>query len=80
MTAPATCAVTAAAMRDTTSTVPPTPINPNDKPPEDPGLIPLTMAEVRPLLNLLIPTWHGPIRHLHGVWWRRRHRKHSVIP
>ena len=65
MTALAICAVTAAAMRDATSTLPPAPISPDDQPPEDPGLIPL---------NLLTRTWHGPIRHLHWAWWRRRHQ------
>lgn len=74
MTALAICAVTAAAMRDATSTLPPAPITPDDEPPEDPGLIPLTVAEVRRLLNLLTRTWHRPTQHLHWAWWRRRHQ------
>lgn len=74
MTALAICAVTASAMRDATSTPPPAPTSPDDKPPEDPGLIPLTVAEVKRLLNLLTPTWHGLARHLQWAWWRRRHQ------
>jgi hypothetical protein len=65
MTALAICAITAAAMRDATSTLPPAPTSPDDEPPEDPGLIPLTVAEVKRLLNLLTRTRHGPTRHLH---------------
>ena len=69
MTALAVCAVTAAAMREATSTLPPAPVSPDDQPPDDPGLIPLTVAEVKRLLNLLTRTWHGLTRHLHWAWW-----------
>ncbi|MCA1674324.1 MAG: hypothetical protein LC799_19755 [Actinobacteria bacterium] len=74
MTALAICAVTAATMRHTTSALPPPPAGPDDQPPDDPGLIPLTVAEVKRLLNLLTPTWHGLTRHLHWTWWRCRHQ------
>jgi hypothetical protein len=74
MAALAICAVTAAAMRDATSTLPPAPTSPDEEPPEDPGLIPFTVAEVRHLLNLLTRTWHGPTQHLHWAWWPRRHQ------
>ncbi len=74
MAALAIRAVTAAAIRDTTSTLPPAPTSPDDTPPADPGLIPLTVAEVKRLLTLLTHTWHGPTRHLHWAWWRRRHQ------
>jgi len=74
MAALAICAVTAAAMRDATSTLPPAPARPDEEPPEDPGLIPLTVAEVKRLLNLLTRTWHRPTQHLHWAWWRRRHQ------
>ncbi|MGH3997353.1 MAG: transposase [Pseudonocardiaceae bacterium] len=74
MTALAICAVTTATMRQTTSTLPPAPTHPDDEPPEDPGLIPLTVAEVKRLLILLTPTRCGPILHLHWAWWRRRHQ------
>jgi len=74
MTALAIGPVTAAATRDATSTLPPAPTGPNDQPPPDPGLIPLTVAEVKRLLNLLTRTWPGLTLHLHWAWWRRRHQ------
>jgi SRSO17 transposase len=74
MAALALCAVTAAAMRQTTSTLPPPPTSPQDTPPQDPGLIPLTVAEVKRLLILLTPPRCAPILHLHWAWWRRRHQ------
>ncbi|MGQ0775425.1 MAG: IS701 family transposase [Pseudonocardiales bacterium] len=72
MAALAICAVTAAATRHTTSTLPPPPTSPDDEPPQDPGLIPLTVAEVKRLL--LTRTQHEPALHLHWAWWRRRHQ------
>ena len=74
MTALAICAVTAAAMRDATATLTPAPTGPHDQPPDDPGLIPLTVAEVKRLLNLLTRTRHALTRCLHWAWWRRRHQ------
>jgi SRSO17 transposase len=74
MTALAICTVTAAAMRQTTSILPPAPSGPDEQPPTDPGLIALTVAEIKRLLNLLIrssPTLH---HHLQWCWWRRRHQ------
>lgn len=50
------CSVTASTMRDKTSTLPPEPTSPDDEPP-DPGLITLTVAEVKRLFNLVIRTW-----------------------
>jgi len=74
MAALAICAVTAAAMRQTTSTLPPAPTGPDDQPPDDPGLIPLSVAEVKRLLNLITRTWHSLTFHLNWNWWRRRHQ------
>jgi SRSO17 transposase len=74
MTALAICATTAATMRAKTSTLPPPPTTPDQDPPEDPGLIPLTVAEVRRLLTLLTRTWRTRAHHLHWAWWRRRHQ------
>ncbi len=74
MAALAICAVTAAAMRHTSSTPPPAPTGPDDEPPADPGLIPLTVAEVKRLLNLLTRTWRTARNHLHWTWWRCRHQ------
>ena len=50
MAALAICAVTAAQLRDRTDTQVPPPAGPDDKPPADPGLIPLTVREVKHLL------------------------------
>ena len=74
MTALAICATTTAAVRAATSTLPPSPTTPDDNPPADPGLIPLTVAETRRLLDLLTRTWHSRAHHLHWTWWRRRHQ------
>jgi SRSO17 transposase len=74
ITALAICAVTAAAMRQATSTLPPAPTSPDDEPPDDPGLIPLTVAETKRLLNLFTRTWHSLTHYLYWTWWRRRHQ------
>lgn len=74
MIALAACAVTAAAMRTVTNTAAPPPTHPDDEPPEDPGLIPLTVAEVKRLTNLLTRTGQRLTHHLRWSWWRRRHQ------
>lgn len=74
MIALAVCAVTASAMRHKTSILPPEPTSPDDEPPDDPGLIALTVAEVKRLLNLITRTWQAASHHLHWSWWRRRHQ------
>lgn len=74
MAALAICAVTTAQARQATSTLPPDPTSPDDPPPDDPGLIPLTVAEIKRLLLLLTPTRCAPLLHLHWAWWRRRHQ------
>jgi SRSO17 transposase len=66
--------VTAAATRTRTSTLPPMPAGPTEQPPPDPGLIPLTVAEVKRLFNLLTRTIHQAVHHLYWAWWRRRHQ------
>ena len=50
MAALATCAVTAALLKDRTDTQAPPPATPDQAPPEDPGMIPLTVPEIRRLL------------------------------
>jgi SRSO17 transposase len=70
----AVCAITAARSRTTTSTTPPAPTRPDDPPPADPGLIPLTVAETKRLVNLLTRSWHSLEHHLHWHIWRRRHQ------
>ena len=73
MAALAVCAVTAADARANTAP-PPTPTRPDQPPPPDPGLIPLTVVEVKRLYNLLTRAWQDIEHHLHWSWWRRRHQ------
>ena len=73
MTALAIAATTAATLRAKT-TLPPPPATPDQDPPDDPGLIPLTIAEVRRLLTLLTRTEQPRDHHLHWACWRRRHQ------
>ena len=72
MAALAVCAVAAALARPRTLTRPPT--SPGDLPPEDPGLIPLTTAEIKRVFNLITHAWQPIRHHLHWSWWRRRHQ------
>jgi SRSO17 transposase len=74
MAALAVCAVTAAHARTTTRSTTPPPTSPDDVPPADPGLIPLTVAEIKRLVNLLTRSWHGIDHHLRWHIWRRRHQ------
>lgn len=70
----AICALTAAATHQATNTLPPPPTSPDEAPPPDPGLIPLTVAEVKRLFNLSTRTIHDIAHHLRWTWWRRRHQ------
>ena len=66
MAALAICAVTAALLRDRTDTQAPPPVTPGQPPPPDPGMIPLTVPEIR----RPDPPGHA------ARWlnWRRRHQ------
>lgn len=74
MAALAVCAVTAALAREHTSTLARLPASPDDLPPADPGLIPLTAAEIKRVFNLITRTWQTIRHYLHWSWWRRRHQ------
>lgn len=74
MAALAICAVIAARTRTTSGGSPPSPTSPREVPPADPGLIHLTVAEVKRLVNLLTHTRHSLEHHLHWHTWRRRHQ------
>jgi hypothetical protein len=76
MAALAACAVTAALLRDRTSTQAPLPVRPDQPPPADPGMIPLTIPEIARLLAASLPA--RPPGHA-GRWatWRRRHQARS---
>ncbi|MDN5916262.1 MAG: IS701 family transposase [Pseudonocardia sp.] len=73
MAALAVCAVTAAQARARTP-APVLPHTPDEQPPADPGLIALTVAEIKRLFAL-VSTPLQPVSHrLRWVWWRRRHQ------
>jgi SRSO17 transposase len=70
MAALAICAVTAALLKDRTSTEAPPPARPGQPPPADPGMIALTVPEIARLLTRPAAPGHA------GYWldWRRRHQ------
>jgi len=70
----AICAVTAALLRRRTGTQAPAPTRPDQPPPADPGMIPLTVPETGRLLT------HPPPPGAPGHWldWRRRHQARSA--
>ena len=70
----AVCAITAALARPRTGALARPPASPDDPPPADPGLIPLTVAEVKRVFNLVTGTWQTIGHYLHWSWWRRRHQ------
>jgi SRSO17 transposase len=77
MAALAVCAITAAQLRKRTDAQAPPPAGPDDKPPADPGLIPLTVHEVKRLLAAALrrpePAGHAA----RWLQWRRRHQARS---
>jgi SRSO17 transposase len=74
MAALAICAVTAAAAKRRTDTQTPPPTSPEDLPPKDPGLIPLTIAEIKHLLNASIAQPRSLQHAAEWSTWRRRHQ------
>jgi hypothetical protein len=74
MAALAICVVTAATARCRTDTQAPPPISPDQQPPAEPGMIPLTVAEIKRLFNAA--TAHSlSLEHtVHWSAWRRRHQ------
>jgi SRSO17 transposase len=75
MAALAICAVTAALLRDHTDTQAPQPIRPDQPPPTDPGMIPLTVPEITRLLAP--PPASQPGHAEHWATWRRCHQARS---
>lgn len=69
----AVCAVTAAQAK-TRTPAPILPTTPDEQPPPDPGLIALTVAEIKRLFNLATHQIQTQAHHLHWIWWRRRHQ------
>jgi SRSO17 transposase len=70
MAALAICAVTAALLRRRTDTRAPAPARPDQAPPADPGMIPLTVPEIGRLLGHPPP----PSAAAHWLDWRRRYQ------
>ena len=77
MAALAVCAVTAALLRARTDTQAPPPVSPDQPPPPEPGMIPLTIPEIKRILAALaarpLPPWHV----IHWDAWTRRHQARS---
>ncbi|MEV0167347.1 IS701 family transposase [Nonomuraea fuscirosea] len=74
MAALAVCAASAAAARHRTDTQAMKPRHPDEQPPEDPGLIPLTVAEIKHLFNAAT-TRTPSLQHVaHWSAWRRHHQ------
>jgi SRSO17 transposase len=78
MAALAVCAITAALARPRTTALARPPTSPDDPPPGDPGLIPLTAAEIRRVFNLVTRSWQAIGHYLHWSWWRRRHQARAL--
>ena len=77
MAALAVCAVTAALLRDRTDAQAPPPAGPDAAPPADPGLIPLTVREIRRLLASATARPKPPGHAARWLEWRRRHQARS---
>jgi hypothetical protein len=77
MAALAICAVTAAQLRDRTDTQTAPPVRPGDAPPADPGLIPLTVREIKRLLAAELSQPRPPSHAARWLEWRRRHQAQS---
>ena len=77
MAALAICAVTAALLRDRTDTQAPEPARPDQPPPADSGMIPLTIPEIKHLLADASAVPRPPGHKSHWLDWRRRHQARS---
>ena len=77
MAALAVCAVTAAQLRERTDAQAPPPAGPDDQPPPDPGLVPLSVREVKRLLAAALTLPKPPGHAARWLHWRRRHQARS---
>lgn len=77
MAALAIYAVTAALLKDRTDTQAPLPATSDQAPPENPGMIPLTVPEIRRLLAAAFQRPHPPGHATHWLNWQRRHQARS---
>ncbi len=74
MAALAVCAVTAALLRTRTGTQAPAPGAPGQPPPADPGMIPLTVPEIRRITAVLTTRPLPAPLVIHWDAWTRRHQ------
>src|ERR1700677_2803032 len=77
MAALAICAVTAALLRTRTDTQAPPPAAHGQAPPADPGMIPLTVPEIRRILAAMTARPLPPAHIIHWDAWTRRHQARS---
>jgi hypothetical protein len=77
MAALAICAVTAAQLGDRTDTQATPPVTPGQAPPPEPGMIPLTVPEIRRLLAAALHHPKPPGHTARWLNWRRRHQARS---
>jgi hypothetical protein len=74
MAALAICAITAAQLKDRTDTQAPPPVRPDQPPPAEPGMIPLTIPEIKRLLAALTTRPLPRRLVIHWDAWTRRHQ------
>jgi hypothetical protein len=74
MAALAVCAVAAARLKDRTDTQAPPPNRPDEAPPTEPGMIALTVPEIKRLLAGVVQQPKPPGHDTHWRNWRRRHQ------
>jgi len=74
MAALAICAITTATLKDRTSSQAPPPVRPDQPPPDDHGMIPLTIQETARLLTAVLSRPAPPGHATHWLTWRRRHQ------
>jgi SRSO17 transposase len=70
----AICAITAAQVKDRTDTQAPPPVRPGQLPPPEPGMIPLTIPEIKRLLAALTTRTLPRRLVIHWDAWTRRHQ------
>lgn len=74
----AICAVTAAQVRRRAAAQAPAPVRPDQAPPGDPGLIPLTVNEIRKIPAAALRVIHDTDHEHHWLTYRRRHQARSA--
>ena len=73
----AICLVTAALLKDRTDTQAPPPLTPDQAPPPEPGMIPLTILEISRLFVARLLRPHPSEHATHWLNWRHRRQARS---